>query len=152
MRNLVTQYVEDVYIEGLQEGGLSPDDMTAADAQNIDRLNARQQDYISGFTLSARLATDEVTKQAILDRIDLWTESIYAAGQSGWTAALQRKKKMVQWHAANDDFMDKEGLCASLNNKIVYAGESFGEGFNGEPIYHEPAHFGCRCTTTEYIP
>ncbi len=150
MRGLVNQYVEDAYFEGLMEGGSSPEQMTNADRNTIDDLEAEQQLYIAQFAKDVKDAAGDTAQQdSIRARIGLWAESIFSIGQRGWVSAQAKTKRRIQWHTAEDELVCP--ICGPLDGRIVDAGESFGVDGEGEPIYNEPAHPNCRCVTDIYI-
>lgn len=102
MRSLVKNAVENAYFEGLQEGGISPDEMDEEDALNIVQLDLTQQSFIPAFSADVRKAARDGTteaKNAIIGRIDLWTASIAAAGMAGLNSA--KRNEMVVF--AGDD-------------------------------------------------
>lgn len=150
MRGLIRWYGENSFFEGLLEGGANPDQLTADDKDILDGLVAEQQQYVPNFTDAVRKAKDDAGQgPAVLQRIDLWTEAIYAIGQRGRIQAQAKLKTRMQWHTANDEMTCE--ICRPLNDKIVDAGKPFGNDAEGMPIYNEPAHISCRCTTTEYL-
>lgn len=116
MRALVKTAVEDAYFSGLQEGGVSPDEMDAEDAQNIVQLDLTQQDYVKPFSddvrKAARLGTAEA-KNAIIGRIDLWAASIAAAGQAGLNSA--KANEMVVWRLGETE--EHCRTCAQLDGQ-----------------------------------
>ena len=115
VRATVKQAVEDAYIEGLVEGGVTIDEMDAEDALSIVELNTAQQDHVTDFCRAVRAAKDDKAAQRdILDnRVNLWTASIEAAGAAGLASA--RKNEMVTWHLGPTE--EHCSTCASLNGK-----------------------------------
>lgn len=119
MRQLVKQYVEDAYIEGLKEGNIPADEMTVDDAQMIDELNLTQQDYVPDFVKAIRDAQDDKAAQRdILDnRIPLWSASIEAAGMQGLASASANE--MVEFGIAPGEEPSDESCptCKRLMGK-----------------------------------
>lgn len=145
MSALVKQYCEDSYMEGLLDGGWTPDQMSDADRALIDDLTAEQVGYIAQFAKDVKDATgDAAQQQSIYRRIGLWAESIYKIGQRGWAQARAKVKRRIIWNTANDELTCP--ICEPLNGKIVEAGKPFAPG-----IYNEPAHPNCRCQTIDYV-
>jgi hypothetical protein len=156
MRLIVRRYTEDAYFEGMLDNGGTPDQLADTDRERIDALIAEQEQYITKFSQDVKDAKGDPLQQAsILKRVELWAESVAHAGESGRTAASATRQELLQWHTANDELEGQGGIlckiCAPLNNKIVVAGESFGEDADGNPIYSPPVHAHCRCQTSTYI-
>lgn len=150
MRLVVRRYVEDAYFEGMLDNGASPDVLTDTDRERIDQLIAEQDQYVAKFAQDVRDAKDDpIQQESIRKRIGLWTESIEQSGNLGTVAAARSRKERLQWHTSADELVCR--VCGPLNNKIVDAGESFGDDADGNPIYSEPAHKHCRCRTARYI-
>ncbi len=150
MRALLRRYVEDAYFEGLLAGDASPDRLSKADQKLIDKLTAEQASYVAQFAKDVQDAAEDAAQQsAMRQRIELWAEGIAGISQRGWVSAMQKTGRRIRWHTARDELTCP--VCAPLNDKIVLAGEPFGDDANGAPIYNAPAHPRCRCTVTEYV-
>lgn len=150
MRALVRQYVEDAYFQGMLDHGASPDALSDRDRERIDRLIADQEQYVAKFAADSRDAVGDATQQQqIRQRIGLWTESILKAGNEGEVAAARTRKERLQFHTAADELVCP--VCGPLNDKIVDAGESFGEDADGNAIYSTPVHPHCRCQIARYV-
>lgn len=150
MRALVREYVETAFLEGFRDGGGTPDQLGEKQQAVIDEFDAGQQDFIRGFGDAVRSAAKNPEERpAVLNRIEMWASSINLAGQRGWVAAQEVVKKRLQFHTAADDMVCV--WCAPLNDRIVNAGEAFGDGPFGA-VYAAPVHgHTCRCTVTEYL-
>jgi hypothetical protein len=147
MAALLERALRAAFAEGLAAEGA---EMTSAAQGSLADLVGEQLGYVEGFvTAAASALTDPTARAAVEVRIGLWAEAVAAAGSTGARVALQERRAKLQWHTARDELVC--AVCGPLNDKIVEAGESFGEDFEGKPIYNEPAHLRCRCTTTEYI-
>jgi hypothetical protein len=150
MRGLLRDYIDEAYTEGYAQAGGDIDAMTANDERIIEDLTDEQDLYVAQFVKDSKAAKTDEEKTKILQRITLWGEGILAAGQRGWIEYQATQEAYIQWHTANDDLTCP--ICAPLNNIVVKAGESFGDNGQGQPVYNEPAHPYCRCTTSRYIP
>lgn len=149
MRALVKQYVEDAFDEGMLDGDSTPDKMSDADKDLVNSLALDQIQYIAKFATDvAAAATDSAQQESIRRRIKLWAESIYSIGQRGWVIAKQKVKRRIQVHTASDELVCP--ICGPLNDKIVEAGKPITT-VNGVPLYNEPFHPHCRCSTTDYV-
>src|SRR4030066_1384834 len=96
-RRIVKDAVGDAYVEGLKEGGVAFEDMDSDDDLMIIELTDQQTQYVTDFVKAVRAARgDKAAQRAILDRVELWTARIEAAGMQG----LGRAKKKVKgtWH------------------------------------------------------
>jgi len=152
MRLIVRRYVEDAYFEGMLQNDASPDQLSEDDRERIDELIATQDQYVAKFAQDVRDARgDAVQQNSIRLRIDAWTRSIEKSGNLGTIAAARTRKEQRQWHTRGRGVEGVCELCASLNNKVVKAGESFGEDSQGKPVYCAPAHDHCYCQDMEYV-
>ena len=96
-RRIVKDAVGDAYVEGLKEGGVAFEDMDSDDDLMIIELTDQQTQYVTDFVKAVRAARgDKAAQRAILDRVELWTASIEAAGMQGLASA--KKKEMGTWH------------------------------------------------------
>ncbi|OGC94598.1 MAG: hypothetical protein A2W25_02410 [candidate division Zixibacteria bacterium RBG_16_53_22] len=96
-RRIVKDAVGDAYVEGLKEGGVAFEDMDSDDDLMIIELTDQQTQYVTDFVKAVRAARgDKAAQRAILDRVELWTASIEAAGMQGLASA--KKNEMVTWH------------------------------------------------------
>lgn len=113
-RRLVKDAVADAYIEGLKEGGIPADEMTDDDALMIVELSTTQLEYVTDFVKAIRAARDDKAAQRdILDnRINLWTQSIEAAGAQGLASA--KSNEMVQWKYGETEHCE---TCERLNGQ-----------------------------------
>lgn len=146
VRQAVKDGIENAYIEGMIEGGLTPDDVTADDAQMIDELNLTQQDFVTDFVKAIRQAQgDKAAQRDILDnRIPLWTASIEAAGMQGLASA--KKNEMVTWHLGATEEHCK--TCNQLNGqshrRSWFASRNYFPQTPGASL--ECGGFNCQCT------
>lgn len=145
MRSLIHQYVEDAYFEGLKAGDVSADEMTSEDAATIDELDSNQQDYIRDFAKAVKDANgDKQAQRDILNRIDLWTASIEAAGMQGLASA--KSNEMVTWHLGTTEEHCK--TCNQLNGqrhrRKWFADKNYFPRTPGAAL--ECGGFNCMCT------
>lgn len=114
MRALVKQAIEDAYFEGMAEAGIPADELTEDDALSVIELNAKQQDFILSFTSDMRSARgDKDAEQAILDRVELWAQSVNAAGQAAINSA--KENEMVEF--GGDDGEESCETCSRLKGQ-----------------------------------
>ena len=120
MRDLILEKSEEVYTEGMREGGI-PDDELALD--DDDKATIRdwvlgQVEHISDFADAAEtvheLTGDERTaaRDAMLDRVGYWVDNLRSLGGLGLASA--KKNMMVEWEFGDTQHCD---TCASLNGK-----------------------------------
>lgn len=146
VRRLVKQSVEDAYIEGLKEGGVSADEISADDGMMIIELNQQQQDYVTDFVRAVRAAKgDRAAQRDLLDnRIDLWTRSVEAAGAAGLASA--KANEMVTWKLGSTEEHCK--TCNRLNGqrhrRQWFASRNYFPRTPGADL--ECGGFNCRCT------
>lgn len=114
-RQLVRTAIEDAYIAGLEEGGVDAEELENDDEIRIASLQAEQEDYITQFAKDARAAAkDKAAQRDILDnRINLWTATIQAAGQSGLNSA--KANEMVTWRLGKTEEPCRD--CTRLNGQ-----------------------------------
>lgn len=102
LRALVEYHVSAAYFEGLQEGGISPEEFDEDMSAQADDLIAQQFEYVTDFVHAIEDALSDVNKRDnVMARADVWCNSIYAAGQAGLTSAA--KNEMVRWVLGNTE-------------------------------------------------
>lgn len=115
-RRLVKDAVADAYIEGLKDGGIPADEMTDDDALMIVELSTTQLEYVTDFVKAIRAARDDKAAQRdILDtRINLWTQSIEAAGAQGLASAKSNEMVEFVLLPGRDDTEESCKTCRKL--------------------------------------
>lgn len=114
LRALVEYHVSAAYFEGLQAGGVSPEDFDADMSAEADTLVLTQLEYVPDFMHAIEDALGDKGKQAaVMVRAELWCNSVAAAGQQGLNAA--RGAEMVIWRlGATEEHCD---TCAWLDGQ-----------------------------------
>lgn len=104
MRALLKEDAEDVYIEGMIEGGYEDEteareNMDEADSAAIADFYTEQSGFVGSFAadvLEVKTAENKTqAQQAIFDRIDVWANSLSALGATGRASA--QKNEMGEW-------------------------------------------------------
>lgn len=119
LRSLIRQSAEQVYREGMEDGGLAAADIELddTDTQIIDGWIADQLDYVAAFAADVGTATRANSptdygdkQQAIFDRAGAWAASLAVLGGKGLASA--QGNMMVTWHYGDTEHC---ATCQRLN-------------------------------------
>lgn len=118
LRALLRSVADEAYSEGMREGGVKdPDEvLDDKDEQTIKGWLATQLEHVRDFADAAndvRGADDkESARRAVLDRVDLWAQSLQVLGNLGFASA--KRNMMVAWRYGDTEHCD---TCNGLNGK-----------------------------------
>lgn len=106
--------IQDAYFEGLSEGGIGPEDVDESDVRAVDEMTKAQHEFLTDYVLDVQDARgDDAAEEAVLGRVDYWSQSMQVAYQKGLTSA--KANEMVTWHlGATEEHCD---TCSWLNNQ-----------------------------------
>lgn len=115
---LLKSHAEPVYIEGMNEGGLKEEDFDEDDLAQIEEdvgdWLGKQIDEVNGFAKdTAAAAKDKDLRHAILDRLEMWVDSLRTLGDMGKAYALKSEKG--EWRYGDTEHCD---TCLKLNGKV----------------------------------
>lgn len=89
MREVVSQGIYNAYTEALTQAGIAPADIAPEDFTAMDVLTLQATAFLNDFVKAVRAAKGDVGKEAAIDaRIDLWSNTIKAAGTAGLNSAM----------------------------------------------------------------
>lgn len=112
---LLKEFAPIVYLEGLREGGITElDDEDQADMDEaISDWLGGQFEHVNQFARDAfDAAKDKTLRPGILDRVEMWTDSLRSLGDLGRAYALQNERG--QWTlGATEEHCD---TCLKLSN------------------------------------
>lgn len=114
-RALLKQSAEEVYIEGLKEGGYESEgearaNMEDSDWAAIDAFYKDQSQYVNAFAKDVTSATREM-QAGIFSRCETWAASLAALGAIARAAA--QKNRMGTWRLGKTE--EHCDTCAKLN-------------------------------------
>lgn len=96
---LLRDYAEQVFIEGMNEGGTNETDIDDEDrsyiAEAIQDWLAGQLPHVNAFAAATALAIDAVLQAAILSRVEMWVNALRDFGSAGKAYAQANVKG--QW-------------------------------------------------------
>lgn len=118
-RELIRTLAPAMYDEALKANGIDPQERDEADNAEIDGWIAGQLPSVAQFARDTASAQDEMAKNDIARRIDLWVAALEVLGQLGIASA--QKNAMVTWvyDATKEHCVSAGGRigCAQLNGQ-----------------------------------
>jgi len=136
---LLREDAPQAYIEGLREGGideLDDDDKAAMDEKVNDWLS-EQVTFVNDFAKAIGEARkDKTQRQAILDRVVLWVDSLRSLGELGRAYALGNVK--ADWQLGDRNTHTED--CIALSKRPAHRVSWWIERGHTPPI-----HLGCGC-------
>ena len=113
---LIRSVAQDAYFEGMRQGGiLSPaDEATDKDFASIKEWIAGQTSFVDDFAKAVSDVAGDGTKRAgILNRLEMWVNSVTGLGQAGYLSA--KSDRPAIWHLGPTETHCK--TCIDLDGK-----------------------------------
>ena len=115
MRSLLRDLADDVYIEGMREGGIKDpeSELDKDDESAIKDWLSGQLSHVRDFSRAViSVRSGDTTRRDILDRIELWVDNLALLGSLGTASA--KRNIMVTWVYGDTDHC---ATCKMLNGK-----------------------------------
>jgi hypothetical protein len=113
LRELIEYHISAAYFEGLEAGGIPPEEHDADMAQEADTLVFEQFAHVDGLVAAIEEAQqDEAKRDAVEQRAELWCRSVESAGLAGLNRA--KATEMVEWRVGPTEHCD---TCAKLDGQ-----------------------------------
>lgn len=140
---LLREDAPQAYLEGLREGGIDEpdeDDKAVMDEKVNDWLGGQVQ-YVNDFAKAIGEArSDKTQRQAILDRVVLWVDSLRSLGELGRAYAMGNIK--AEWHLG--DRLNHTPECIAFSQLRPHRVSWWIERGRTPPI-----HLGCGCALVD---
>lgn len=118
MRALIRELADEVYIEGMREGGITtPEEVLDVDDETaIKAWEGTQTPYVREFAKACAAVKSapipDMARAEVLNRIGYWVTALELFGKQGYAAA--KKNQMGTWKYGDTEHCD---VCRRLNNK-----------------------------------
>lgn len=140
---LIREYAPQAYEEGVREGGIDEldEDDKAVMNEAVSDWTSEQVKYVNDFAAAiAEARKDKDKRPAILDRIDMWVDSLRSLGDSGRAYAMSNVKATWQLGDRQNHTPD----CVALSKRPAHRVSWW-----TERGYQPPIHLGCGCALVD---